>query len=197
MKRIAIAAAILLGGAALGARAQSKGKTQGRPNAPIAIELFSDFQCPGCKELHEEIVPPLVRDYVLTGQAYLIFRDFPLPMHAYSRQAAQLACAAERVGKYREVADALFRNQTVWAANGQLEATVASVLTLSEMAKVRALANEESVVKEVQSDFDLARSSGVNGTPTMIVKAGGTSYPIPWPMKYDMLRRFLDGRLAK
>jgi protein-disulfide isomerase len=197
MKRLAMAAAILAAGAAVSARAQSKGKTEGRPNAPITIEVFSDFQCPGCKELHEQILPPLQRDYVETGKVYLVFRDFPLPMHAYSWPAAQLATAAERIGKYRQAADALFRNQTVWAASGKPEETVASVLTPAEMTKVRALAKEPGVVKEVQTDFELARSSGVNATPTMVVKAGGTRYPLPWPVRYEMLQRFLDGRLKK
>lgn len=196
MKRILIAAAVLIAGTAA-ARAQSKGKTEGKPNAPITIEVFSDFQCPGCKEMHERIVPQLVRDYVNTGKVYLIFRDFPLPMHAYARPAAYLATAAERIGKYRPVADALFRNQTVWASTGKLEETVAGVLTPAEMAKVRALTKEPGVLKEVQSGVDLALASGVKGTPTMVVKAAGTPYPLPWPFRYEMLRRFLDGRLAK
>lgn len=197
MKRIAIAAAVLLAGAGLAARAQSQGKTEGRPNAPISIEIFSDFQCPGCKELHEQIVPPLVRDYVRTGKVRLIFRDFPLPMHRYSRPAAQLATAAERIGKYRPVADALFRNQEVWSSSGKIEDAVASALTPAEMTKVRALSKEPGVVKEVQDNFDLARTSGVTGTPTMVVKAGGSRYPLPWPVRYEMLQRFLDGRLRR
>jgi hypothetical protein len=39
---------------------------------------------------------------------YLVQREYPLPIHAYARQAACYACAAERIGRYQEVCDQLF-----------------------------------------------------------------------------------------
>src|SRR5215213_7849553 len=100
-------ATLLLTVAAAGAGGQtpSAGKTRGVPMAAVTIEVFSDFQCPACKTLHEETLRPLVADYVNKGKVYLIHRDFPLPMHAYAREAACLACAAGRVGKYDLIAD--------------------------------------------------------------------------------------------
>jgi len=64
-----------------------KNKTLGNPNAPLLFELYSDFMCPHCKTLHETILPNIVKDYVSSGKAYLIFREFPLaiPQHIYSR----------------------------------------------------------------------------------------------------------------
>src|SRR5438105_5556394 len=63
-----------------------KAKTMGTPSAPIMFELYSDFMCPHCKFLHETILPAIVMDYVSSGKAYLIFREFPLaiPQHVYS-----------------------------------------------------------------------------------------------------------------
>jgi protein-disulfide isomerase len=83
-------------------------KSTGRQTAPISIEVFSDFQCPACKALHEQTLKPLIADYVRTGKVFLQHRDFPLPMHQYARPAANLAAAAGHIGKYEEVADALF-----------------------------------------------------------------------------------------
>src|SRR5262252_7832037 len=73
-----------------------KGKTMGNPSAPITLELYSDFMCPHCKHLHEDILPAIIVDYVNTGKACLVFREYPLaiPQHVYSRPAAIFATAA-------------------------------------------------------------------------------------------------------
>jgi protein-disulfide isomerase len=57
-------------------------KTMGDPNAPITLEVFSDFQCPACKTLYEGTLQPLMKDFVVKGKVYLVHRDFPLAMHA-------------------------------------------------------------------------------------------------------------------
>src|SRR3954447_3888042 len=90
-----------------------KNKPLGNPSAPLMFELYSDFMCPHCKMLHENILPTIVMDYVKSGKAYLIFREFPLaiPQHVYSRPTAALAVAAARIGKYQAVSDALFKSQ--------------------------------------------------------------------------------------
>src|SRR5215475_850941 len=85
----------------------NKGKTMGNPSAPILLELYSDFMCPHCKHLHEDILPAIIVDFVKSGKAYLVFREFPLniPQHVYSRPAANYATAAARIGKYEAVND--------------------------------------------------------------------------------------------
>ena len=54
-------------------------KAMGSKNAPIAMEVFSDFQCPACKALFLKVNQKLMDNYVITGKVYLIHRDFPLP----------------------------------------------------------------------------------------------------------------------
>lgn len=197
MKRTVLALAGLLLCTAGKAEAPAKGKAFGSPNAPITIEVFSDFECPACKTLHEQTLRPLLRDYVVRGKVYLIFREFPLPMHTYSRLAASYADAAARIGKYQEVSDVLFLNQVVWSANGKVDETVSSVLTPAEAIKVRALAKEPSIAAEIQRDVEMGKAMGLNQTPTMIVRHRSIPYPISGAVNYDLLRSFLDSRLAK
>jgi protein-disulfide isomerase len=173
-----------------------KGKAFGNPGAPITIELFSDFQCPSCRALHMDLLPSIMRDFVIPGKAYLVYKEFPLPMHNHSREAAAYACAAARVGKYEQVADALFQNQPSWANDGKVFETVATVLTPVEQKKVQALAKDPSVLAEVQEDVQEGQSKPVNQTPTMVIVAHGKEYKIPGGLNYNLLRGFLDG-LAK
>src|SRR4051794_20261721 len=130
MKVLAISIALLAPCLAAGPEVD-KGRAMGNPSAPILFELYSDFMCPACKHLHEAVLPAIVLDYVKSGKAYLVYREFPLniPAHVYSRQVAALAVAASRVGKYQAVSDALFRNQEQWSLNGKYWESAASVLT--------------------------------------------------------------------
>src|ERR1035438_8030725 len=143
MKILALTVAALLPCLAAGPDPE-KGRTMGTPSAPMLFEIYSDFSCPACKHLHEDVLPAIVVDYVNTGKAYVVFREFPLniPAHVHSRLAAALAVAAARIGKYQTVSDALFRNQQVWSLNGKVWETVAGVLTPEEQKKVQALAND-------------------------------------------------------
>jgi protein-disulfide isomerase len=140
---------------------------------------------------------PMVRDYVSMGKVYLIHRYFPLPVHAYSRVAANYACAAQRIGKYEQVANALFANQVVWSANGNVDETACRVLTADESKKVRALIKDPGVAAEIEQDLVLGQKAIVRQTPTMVVTHRLKQYPLSGFQNYDLLRRFLDELLAK
>src|SRR5690349_13018380 len=141
-----------------------KGKMLGNRNAPVVFELYSDFMCPHCKHLHEDILPAIIVDFVNTGKAFLVFREYPLniPQHVYSRTAANFATAAARVGKYQQVSDALFKNQQSWSMTGKVWETVATALTPDEQKKVQALAKDPTVLAEVQRDYDSAQKNHLN-----------------------------------
>jgi protein-disulfide isomerase len=173
-----------------------KGKSMGTPTAPVRIEVFASFDCPHCRALHENVIPLVVKDYVVPGKVYLINREFPLSgqYHPYAREAANYATAAARVGKYPQVAEALFTNQAAWSTNGKVWDTVAAVLTPAEQKKVQALAKDPSVTSEVQAEYDEGVAAGINATPTIIVTQGSKRYPIPsQQLYYQFLKSLLDG----
>jgi protein-disulfide isomerase len=175
-----------------------KGKAIGNPNAPVVVEIYSDFQCPGCKVLHEQVLPQLVRDYALKNKVYVVHREFPLPQHAHSREAANYAVAAARFGKYDAVASVLFKNQTAWETSGRLWDFVASVLTEAERKKIEALVKDPGVTAEVQREQAAGVAASIIQTPTVIVSKGTDHYPVAGvgPANYNLLRQLIDG-LAK
>jgi protein-disulfide isomerase len=167
-------------------------KAFGSKSAPITMEVFSDFQCPACRTLYMAIWRQLFDDYVSTGKVYLIHRDFPLPMHAHSRVAAQYASAAARLGKYEQVERVLFENQDSWAASGDIDGTVAKVLTPAQMVKVRALVKGGTLDEAIEKDIALGHFYNVSQTPTTVFLANGQTYPYGGVMSYDILRQFLN-----
>ncbi len=177
-----------------------KGKAMGLPTAPIRMEIFSDFTCPHCRVQHEETLPLLMKEFVVPGKLYIIDRAFPLtgPGHQYSREAFTYAVAAARIGKYQEVAQALYANQQVWALAGNVWDCVSAVLkNPADQKKVKELSKDPGVLAEIEAEYQEGVQAGVNQTPTMIVTVGGKRYPLPTAPNYELLRSMLNGFLPK
>jgi protein-disulfide isomerase len=172
-------------------------KAFGSKNASLVLEVFSDFQCPACKNLYTSTNRQLIDNYVSSGKVYLIHRDFPLPMHAHSRVAAQYARAAAHIGKGEPVEQALFQNQEKWENTGDLDGTVAAVLSPAEMAKVRALVKGGTLDPLIEKDLALGKVYNVNQTPTTIIHSNGQTYPVVGVQSYAVLHQFLDQLLAQ
>jgi len=172
-------------------------KAFGSKNAPVTMEVFSDFQCPACKTLYISTNRQLMDNYVSTGKVYLIHRDFPLPMHAYSRIAARYARAAAQIGKFEPVEQVLFQNQEKWEQTGDVDGTVAGVLSAAETAKVRALVKGGTLDAAIDKDSALGQSYRVSQTPTTVFHSKGQTYPFAGVMTYDMLKQFLDQLLSQ
>jgi protein-disulfide isomerase len=173
------------------------GKAQGFPTAPVQIEVFSDFECPHCKLLYEDTLRPLMREYVASGKVYLIHRDFPLPNHAHAREAACYANASARVNKYEEVCSALFSRQASWSASGNVEEALVSVLSPSELTKVRALAKDPKILAEIDQDVALGQKARFTQTPTMEITHNGHTTPVAGSVSYSILSRYLNDLLSK
>ena len=169
----------------------------GSKNAPVVMEVFSDFQCPACKTLFVSTNRQLMDNYVSTGKVYLIHRDFPLPMHSHSKVAAQYSRAAAQIGKLEAVEDVLFQNQEKWEQSGDVDGTVASVLSSSEMTKVRALIKAGTLDAAIAKDQALGNTYRVNQTPTTIFHSNGQTFPYAGVMNWEILKQFLDQLLTQ
>jgi protein-disulfide isomerase len=186
-----IAAAVLVAGST----ANINNNTFGNPKAPVMIEAFSDFQCPGCKYFHDNEFQKIMTDYVVPGKVYVIYRYFPLQMHPYGRVCAEYACAAAHLNRYQKVADALFAQQTAITANGNVDAVVNGVLTPTEQAKVKSLLKSPDVQKEIETDIAEGAAVPVPSTPTLWVTAHGRSEIVKGPVNYDLFKQYLDALL--
>jgi protein-disulfide isomerase len=168
----------------------------GAPNAPITIELFSDFQCPGCKYLHETTIRELRHSYVNAGKVRLVYRDIHLPLHKFARLAGSYAIAAEKLGFYDTVADKLFETQSQWEQSGKVDEIVASVVPAPQMMKLRAFAADPAVGKQLDDATKSALEQvHIPGTPTMIIHHGTQSERIG-QVTMPILSRYLDTLLA-
>jgi protein-disulfide isomerase len=176
-------------------------RASGPPEAALVIEVFSDFECPTCRDLYELTLKRLIPEYCTTGKVYLIHHDFPLPQHRYSHLAALWADAAATVGKYEVVTDAIFSKQDTWAASGNVASVVAGVLSGGDFQKVKDVFQNHQADINAAIDIDLkaGKALDVKETPTMRVSNHGKviTEKQPGMVAYAILKKYIDQELQK
>lgn len=173
-------------------------KESGSAAAPITIELYTDYECPACREFYLGTLPMLLSDFVQTGKVRLIHRDFPLPQHQFTKLATRYANAAGQIGKYDLVAHQIFESQPEWDQNGNIDAQVAKVLSPAEMEKVRAIVKNDSTLDDsVAKDQAMGAEDHLNQTPTIVIVYKGKRETIGGAMPYTILKSYLDKKLSQ
>lgn len=167
-------------------------RSVGPVTAAVRIDVFSDFECPACKSLHEQTIKRVKEEFALKGRIRLVHHDFPLPQHKHARQAAILAAAADRLGKFDAVADALFRQQETWSKEGNVETVVDGVLTPEERKKLREIAKDPAIIANIERDIQLGQRMRVSRTPTMIITHEGKPNPVVGVVTYSVFSKYLN-----
>ena len=171
------------------------GRIEGNPSAKVWLVEASDFQCPFCKEWHDQSFATLQKDYVATGKVRVAFLNYPLSMHAHSMQAAEAAMCASAQDKFWPMHTALFTTQEQWDGPANPSAFFESLATKVgvNVADWRHCVSTHAVLPLIQADLARLRSSGVNATPTFFVGNQRLEGAIP----LAQLRLVLDAALVK
>ena len=141
---------------------------RGNPNASITLEEFGDFQCPPCGMLSEAI-NQLEKDY--RPNLRVIFHNFPLAVHAHAREAALAAEAAGLQGRFWEMHDLLYREQSVWSKATDVRVLLnsyAGILGL-DLERFKKDVDSDQTKTRVDADQKQGSSLGVQNTPTIFL----------------------------
>jgi protein-disulfide isomerase len=196
LQMIGILFALALAGAVTTPSAE---ETQGQVlggslQAPVRLEVFSDFQCPACRDLYLGTIRQVLQDYSSKDKVCVIYHEYPLSMHQYAREAARYSEAASRLGLQRllPVYDSLFTDQAQWSQDGNLESCVAKALPRDEFLKLKKIMQEPSVNQNIEKEVQLGSKREVKSTPTMFVYYVGKEQRVEGVVPYNMLKQFLD-----
>jgi protein-disulfide isomerase len=148
----------------------STGRVWGQAQAPVSIEVFSDFQCPVCARA-DAVLHRLAPQYIDTGKAKVIYRHFAF-LGMESNWAAQAAECAGEQHRFWDYAQYLFTHQAgenVGAfALSNLKRFAAQVGLDTAAFNVCLDSNQHAAT--VQQDTREGRSRGVQATPTFFVR---------------------------
>jgi len=151
----------------------SRDHFQGAEKARIELLEFGDFQCPHCGHAY-----PIIKrvQKKLGSELKFVFRNFPLAeIHPNAVHAALAAEAASAQGKFWEMHDIIFENQS--------RLDDASLFRYGEKIGLNRRQFETDFqqpryLEKVESDFESGVRSGVNGTPTFFIN--GVKYEGIW-----------------
>ena len=159
----------------------------GPADARVTIVEFSDFQCPFCSRLAEsmhqlrEAYPDDIR---------LEFRHFPLSFHNNARTAAEAAVCAQEQGRFWEMHDQMFANQSSLSRDGLMELAPDAGVDADALA---ACLDAGEVGTRVDADQAAGAALGVTGTPNFFVNGVGFAGALP----YEQLVEIVDAALAE
>jgi len=150
------------------AKSNTSAHVRGNPDAPVTLEEFGDFQCPPCGQF-AGFAEELLKEY--DSRLRVVFRNFPLAAHEHAREAALAAEAAGFQGKFWEMHDTLYREQSAWskAPNArELFESYAGTLGLN-MDQFKKDMDSDKARERVDSDHALGDSLGIKVTPTLFI----------------------------
>lgn len=133
--------------------------------------MVSDFQCPFCRQWHDEVFASLTRDYVATGKVRVAFLNFPLSGHQNALPAAEAAMCASVQGKFWEMHDAIFRAQAQWSPLSDPRPVFDSLATSVgvSLPAYRSCISSGATRPMIAADQQRASSAGVKATPTFFI----------------------------
>jgi protein-disulfide isomerase len=136
----------------------------GPAHAAVTVVEFGDFECPNCKQAAPAVKLLLER---FAERVRFVFRHFPLTeVHPHAMMAAQAAEAAGAQGKFWEMHDLLFENQT--HLNAQHLRSYAERVGI-DMARYAAEMDDEIYLQRIREHLESAKHSGARATPTFFV----------------------------
>ena len=151
----------------------------GDEDAPVTIIEYASLSCGHCASFHNNTLPQLKENYIDTGKARLILRDFPL--NRYAVFASQIArCAPEE--KFYDYAAALFAAQSHWMSK-EINEQLLGIARLGGMTPdefEECIGDKETVREIMESRFYGSDALDVKSTPTFFINEiqyeGGKNY---------------------
>ncbi|WAP69416.1 DsbA family protein [Jiella pelagia] len=142
----------------------------GDADAPVTIVEYASLTCSHCRDFHETSYPKIKADYIDTGKAKLIIREFPFDPRALA--GFMLARCAGDDAKRTAMVDVLFDQQPQWAFSNQASAELLKISRLAGMSEeqFRACLNDKELQKKIVEIQQAGETEfGVNATPTFFV----------------------------
>jgi predicted DsbA family dithiol-disulfide isomerase len=167
-------------------------KTDGRPSigpndAPVKLVLFSDFECPYCRNIGETLME-IVGNY--GSKVQLVFRQFPLTsIHANAQRAAEASLCARDQKRFWETHDILFENQRGLTEENILTQIKSLDIDTEKFKECLASGRHKP---EIREDLRAAAAAGADSTPTLFINGLYLSGGQP----YELIAAIIDKELA-
>lgn len=167
---------------------------RGAANSPIVLEEFADYQCPTCAKVHP-VLSQIASEY--GSRIKFVYRSFPLTsIHDKSYDAAVAAEAAGLQGKFWDMQNQLFQNQSKWSSSMDHRTLFADYAKLIGLDVEKFKTDSAGLLTKSRVDADLARASAarLSGTPSLFLN--GSPIDVA-QISVDRLRSIIEEELKR
>jgi protein-disulfide isomerase len=164
--------------------------SRGAKNAPVVIQVFSDFECPFCAR----VTPTLEQvEREFRGRVRIAWRHLPLPFHKKARLAAAAATEAFAQGgstKFWKMHDLLFADQKHGLDRDRM---INHARTLGlDVARFTAALDDGRHDTVIDGDLAIADRASIRGTPGFVINGYWVSGAQPLATFRRVVQRALD-----
>jgi len=174
---------------------------RGAKQSKVVVVSYDDLQCPFCTMMHQTLFPELLKEY--GDRVTFIYKDFPLPNHAWAMHAAVNAncLAAQNQDAYWNYVDAVHSSQREISGQQTPELRFAELDRIAmqqgddhklDAASLQACVKTQDSTA-IKASIQEGESLGVDATPTLFINGqemSGGVVPLP------RLRAVLDRALT-
>lgn len=143
-------------------------KVIGNDDAPITIVEYASMTCGHCANFHRNTLPEIKKNYIDSGKARLILREFPFDPRAEA--GFMLARCAD--DKYFAMIDVLFQQQQNWAGVENARDALLQIARLGGFSQesFEACLTDQNLLDQVRQVRDRgAKEFNVDSTPTFFI----------------------------
>lgn len=184
-------------------RPDVKFNAAGKPDAPIKIDEYSDYQCPFCRQFFENTETQLMETFVADGTVLFVYHSFGDFIGSESGSAAEATYCAGDQEKFWDMHDIIFANQTgenVGAYTDRRLLAFGEKIGL-DMTQFRSCFNGGDYKELVAQDAKDGIAAGIKATPSFVL-----SYTVNGETKtkllegaqpYDTFKQEIEAALAE
>lgn len=181
----------------LNAKLKTEGEPSlGTPGAPVALILFSDFQCPYCKEEAKVLRQNLLKEY--PTQVRLYFKDNPLdPIHPWARPAslAGRCVMRQNAPAFWDFHDWIFEKQAEITPANLRDKTIEWVASKPDLQlnkeQFTTCYDTKSTAMDIERSSENARELGITQTPVLFINGRRLNGGADW----NTLKTIIDFEL--
>jgi protein-disulfide isomerase len=175
--------------------AADRGRITGDSTARTWVVIASDFQCPYCKDWHDNSYRHLNEQYVRTGKVRVAYLHFPLNQHRNAIPTANASMCAAAQNKFWEYHDGVFGSAAQWGPMDNPRPVLDSIARAvgADMTAWSQCYESERMLPLIMADRDRAAAGGVQSTPSFLIGGQVVAGAVP----FESMRPLIDSAVAR
>ncbi|MGC9046568.1 MAG: DsbA family protein [Minisyncoccia bacterium] len=175
----------------------------GKPDAPVTIAYWFDYQCPFCKDFELNTLPQIMTNYVDSGKVKIIFKDLQFLDFNSPRKDSQIAGYYEHAiwdlypDKFITWRQAMFDKQdgenSGWGSEDDIINLIKTIPGIDVNKVIDQVKNNKTKYQNIMdASKQEAFNNGIQGTPGFIINKVVIAQDLP----YSQFSQIIDQQLS-